>query len=182
FAAGPDRYDLARDPEVQRRARLVDTVLADQPRFTPAATGLPLSLLAFTRAPVGTDFPTAGNHPTYYLTLLQQPLRLAPPAGPFTVPAALAPGEVVGQSARNFGFSSSGSAAWLELQSGSVTYTFHPPLPARFQPETLAIATRQVGANVSAAQGRGAPPPSNAAAGPAEPGVLAVNNWQTAGW
>ena len=178
-----DRYEIPRDPEAQRRARLLDSTLVEPPRLGPAPpAGLPPTVLAFTRSAVGGGLPSAGKHPTYQLALLQQSLRLEPPAGPFTVPAGVTPPEVSSQSTRGLGFGSNNVAAWLELQSGAVTYTFRPPLPARFHADALVIATRQVGPSAPAAQGRGGAVPPTALPGPAEPGTFAVYNWQSAAW
>ena len=181
-SAAFDAYELPRDPEIQRRARLLDAALADAAPPGPlAAPGRPLTFYAFTRAPVGGGHPSAGRHPTYHLALIEQPLRLEAPPGPFTLPAALIPVQPLPSGSRP-GFDAGGAWSWLEVQSGSAAYAFRPPLPARLRPEALVLTTRQVGPSAAVAQGRPAPLAPNAAPGPAEAGVFALYNWHTGAW
>lgn len=178
----PERLELPQDPEVQRRVRLMDAVV-NVPRTGPGMPSLPLTFLAFTLGPVGKAFPSAGNHPTYFLTLLEQPLRLELPPGPFTMPAALAPGEIIAQTSRGMGGGSSGLVTWMELYGGSVTYGFRPPLPSRAEVQAVVITTQQMGPASPVSQGMKAPPPGpNFNPGPASSGVFALYNWQSASW
>ncbi len=177
----PEQLQVPQDPEVQRRIRLMDPIV-NVPRPGPGSQSMPLTFLAFTRAPVGEKLPSAGGHPSFYLTLLDQPLQLELPPGPFTIPQAMTPAEVVSQSG-GFGGGGNGTLNWIQLQGGSLVYQFHPPLPAKSKVDALVIGTRQVGPSTAYSPAKGmAPPPPNAAPGPAEAGVFSVYNWQSAAW
>lgn len=180
--------ELPRDPEVQRRVRLMDSSLssfANMPssKYGPGGQALPLTFLAFTRAPVGGDVPTAGNHPIYYLTLLEQPLRLDLAPGPFTLPAVLSPAEVLTQTGPGGG-GSNGTIFWTELQSGYMTFGFHLLLPDKAEVEALVVSARQFGPSFAMADPSGGaiPSPGGQTVGTAEYGVFSVYNWQTATW
>jgi hypothetical protein len=178
----PERLELPRDPEVQRRARLLESVI-NRPRPGPwGGQILPLTFLAFTRAQVGAGSPSVGDHPTYHLALLEQSLRLEPGPGPFTVPASLTLAEVLAQATQGMGGGSNGTLYWVELHGGSVTYGFRPPLPPTARIDALLVSTQQMGPAQPLQQGRGAPTPPNLNPGPAEAGVFSIYNWQSAAW
>jgi hypothetical protein len=154
----------------------------NRPRFGPwGGQTLPLTFLAFTRAPVGVSSPSAGDHPTYHLALIEQPLRLELGPGPFTVPAGLTLTEVLAQATQGMGGGSNGSLYWMELHGGSITYGFRPPLPSTARIDALLVSTQQMGPVQPLQQGRRAPPPS-LNSGPAEAGVFSIYNWQSATW
>lgn len=71
LSAGP------RGPEEQRRVRLLEAAF-EPARPNPSSSTIPLTLLAFTRTPVGEVFPNVGGRPTFHLTLLEQRLELEP--------------------------------------------------------------------------------------------------------
>lgn len=181
-----ERLEIPQDPEILRRVRLLDSGLSTfiRPRFGPGDQAMmPLTFIAFTRAQIGADLPSAGNHPTYSLTLVEQPLHLELTPGPFTLPPALIPSEIVAQTSRGMGGGSNGVVSWIELHGGSVTYSFHPPLPQDATVEALIVATQQIGR--VAPVGQGSPPPPigpNTTAQPAENGVFTVYNWQSGTW
>lgn len=180
----PERLELPQEPEVQRRVRLVDAAItASMNMFGPGGQSLPLTFVAFTRAAVGGDLPDAGNHPVHHLALLEQPLRLDLPPGPFTVPPALTPSEILMQTG-GVGAGSDGTIQWYEVQSGSITYGFRPLLPTGARTEALVITAQQVGPSVQSADVAGGkvPPPGVSAVTAAEPGVFSVYNWQAATW
>lgn len=186
YPSGPPALVVPPDPEVQRRVRLMDAVLNARQqaafRFGPGPAALPPTFFAFTRAPVGPDLPRAGDHPFRELTFIQQPLVLEFAPGPFRVPPELIPAEILGvQAYRGIGSGGNGTLRWVEVQEGSITYGFHPPLPARAQVQALVVGTRQVGPAVPIADG-GPPVAPNATAGPADPGVFAIYNWSRADW
>ena len=175
---------LPQEPEVLRRARLVDSTL-EMPRFGPGAPTMPLTFLAFTQQQVGPEIPSAGSHPTFQLALLTQPLRLDLSPGPFTLPAGMTPSEIVEQNNRGMGFSGTDTLRWTELQSGSIIYEFRPPLPLRGKAVALTIATRQLGPAVPMKPGKEpppAPPGAGSAWGPASARVFSIYNWQKAAW
>lgn len=179
------------DPEIQQRIRMLDMLL-QRPSPGPGPSPLPLTVFAFTRDPVGAvEFEPAG-HPTYYLSLLEQPLRLDLAPGPFRLPGALVVSEVVGMTSRGWGTSSNGQVTWVEIEGGSLDFAFRPPLPAGARVDALVIGTRQVNLqNLTPPVGKplplaGGPPGSQPAPGPrvapAAPGVFSLYNWQTGTW
>jgi hypothetical protein len=146
---------------------------------------MPLTLLAFTRDVVGEELPGASNHPAYHLSLLQQPLRLDLPAGSFTMPAGLSPGEVVAQSSQGMGGGSDGTFYWMELHNGSVTYEFRPPVPSNARVDALWITTQQMGAPVSigsGGRGYGYSPGPDTMPRAADAGAFSLYNWETTSW
>ena len=188
-APPPSYYEpmeVPREPEVQRRVRLMDSALPAMSmsgKYGPGSEALPLTFLAFTRAPVGGDTPRAGNHPVYHLTLLEQPLHLELSPGPFTLPALLTPPTLLMQTG-GIGGGSNGAVYWSEMQSGYATYGFRPLLPGNAQVEALVLGARQFGQSFAMADmSRGAmPSPSAQAVIPAEFGVFSVYNWQSGTW
>jgi hypothetical protein len=185
YGPGP-MLEIPRDPEVMRRMRLLDAVtnVPGRPGMGPGgAPSLPLTFMAFTRAPIAADLPTAGDHPTFHLALVEEPLQLELPPGPFDMPASLIPAEAVAQSGPGMGMGGDGQIQWLELAGGAaVVYGFRPPLPPGATLEAISIATRQIGASAPMPTVRGGPPPPAGPAGPAEADVFALYNWRTGGW
>ncbi len=173
----PEQLEMPSDPEVQRRSRLLEAV--NNFSYGPTGPTMPFSFVAFTRAKVGGELPEAGAHPTYYLTLLEQPLRLDLPPGPFILPPALSPVELTEQTG-GFGGGSSGTISWVQLNGGSATYSFRPPLPPKAKADALVITTQQIGS--AAAMGPARPPHPDAVPGPAEEGIFSVYNWESAAW
>jgi hypothetical protein len=183
----PEAMELPRDPETQRRVRLVDAVTNVPRPFGPPVQNLPLTFMGFTRAPVGEGHPSAGQHPIYHLTLIEQPLRLDLGTGPFVLPDALAPGEIVSPPSAGMGGGGNGVLFWQELFGGSVVYAFQPPLPERASVTALLVTTRQVGSSQPTDAGRrgpapAVPVPANPQAGPAESGVFAIFNARRGAW
>ena len=177
----PQQLELPRDPEVRRRARLLDA-MTNVPSFGPGAPTRPLALLGFVKGPVGGAGPSAGDHPVYHLTLVEAPLRLEFAAGPFQLPAALSPAEMLDQTSRGIGGGGSGTLTWVELSEGSITYGFRPPLPKGARAEALAITTRQIGSGGGAFPSKGSPGVPSFAIQPAERGAFSVYSWQSATW
>jgi len=180
-----ERFEQPHEIEPVRRARLMDLAIANQPRPGPSPTGssLPLTFFAFTRQAVGSALPSVGDRPVQQLTLLQQRLQLAFGPGPFSLPPGLVPVEPLAQNTPNAGGAgSNGVVFWLEVRSGSVTYTFRPPLPPRARVDALQLLTQQVGSVVPLTQSGAAPPPPTMGVAPAEAGVFRIYNWQSAAW
>lgn len=180
----PERIELPPNPEIQRRVRLMDSVIGavrSNP-FGPGGQSLPLTFLAFTRSKVDNQAPNAGNHPSYHLTLLEQPLKMDLSPGPFTMPSGLTLPVTVEQNTRGMGGGSDGTISWIELRGGSVVYGFNPPLPARAKVESLLVTTRQVGNATPIEADRKAPPGPGLVAGPAGEGVFSIYNWKSASW
>jgi hypothetical protein len=165
---------------VRRRARLLDAVV-NVPSFGPSGPAQPLAFFGFVRGPVGGPGPSAGDHPVYYLTLLEEPLRLEFAPGPFQLPAALSPAELLDQNSRGMGGGGYGTLTWVELAEGSATYGFRPPLPKGDKAEALTISTRMIGPGPGS-QAKANPAAPSFATQPAEPGAFGVYSWQTAAW
>lgn len=176
----PEQLELPQDAEVQRRVRLMDPIFSTQ-QFGPSAQSMPLTFLAFTRAPVGGNLPIANGHPTFHLTLLEQPLSLEMPPGPFSIPPALTPAEMVSQSG-GLGGGGNGTFVWMQLQGGSLVYQFRPPLPAKANVGALVISTRQIGQSTALGVQGMMPPRADTVPGPAEAGVFSIYNWLSAAW
>jgi hypothetical protein len=185
IAIAPEAMELPSDPETLRRVRLVDAVTNVPRPFGPPGQNLPLTFLGFTRSPVGEGHPSAGRHPIYHLTLIEQPLRLDLAPGPFVLPEALAPGEIVSSPSGGMGGGGNGVLFWQELFDGSVVYAFKPPLPEGAVLTALVVSTRQVGATQPSEVARrpgAVPQPIDPQAGPAEAGVFALFNAGSGAW
>ncbi|WP_264841544.1 hypothetical protein [Caldinitratiruptor microaerophilus] len=175
------------DPRIQQRMRILD-MLAQRPTPGPAEASLPLTVFAFTRSPVGqVDFEPAG-HPTYHLNLLEQPLTLTLPPGPFRLPPGLVTSELAGMTSPGWGGGSSGQISWMEIESGTIDLAYRPPLPPGARVEALTITTRQMNLQQPPfAPGKVPPPgPPAAAQGPqaeaAQAGVFSLYNWRAGTW
>jgi hypothetical protein len=77
---GAPTVDAPKGAEAQRRSRVLALILDDDRTGAgvPGTTTIPLTFLAFTRTPIGVDFPRVGDRPTYHLTLIEQRLRTTP--------------------------------------------------------------------------------------------------------
>lgn len=189
-AYASDMRALPNIPETQRRAHFLDATL--EPVSMPfGEQWLPLSFIAYTRAPTIDEALLPADRAAHHLTLIKQRLDLVLPPGPFAIPAGLtAPDAVESSTPYSGGMGGNGRTMWIELRSGSLTYSFRPPLPASARLETLRLTTEQIG---TAPAGR---PPGGAAArppqsgrpnpgviaGPADPGVFSVYDWAHAAW
>ncbi len=184
-----ERLEIPRDAETQRRVRLVDSTVSSSMKTNympmgPGGAAMSLTFIAFTTAQVGGNLPTVGNHPAYYLTLLEQPLNLEFPPGPFTLPASLIPVESMVPTG-GFGTGSDGTVEWIELTDGSLIYTFRPLLPAKSTVDAVLLNTQQIGERVDVSSSSKQPPPVVAgqmAPRPAEAGVFSIYNWQRGQW
>jgi len=178
----PRPLELQRNPEIQRRARLIDSatqVVMSKMGYENAT--FPLMVLAFTTDPVGPALLDLGNHPTHHLTLIEQRLHLDLPAGPFRLPSALVPGDVTPTNVRGWGSGSDGKMAWIEFDNGAMTYTYTLPLTGKAEITSLKVTTQQIGKVVPAAN-RGIMNAPTGVADPAEDGVFQIYNWESGGW
>ncbi|MFZ5827697.1 MAG: hypothetical protein ACOY94_25620 [Bacillota bacterium] len=177
----PEQLQVPQEPEIQRRARLLESMLY-RPKAGPDSTSLPLTFIAFTREPVGSPVVDLRGHPDHHLNLIEQRLQLELPAGPFTLPSTLIPSEMAMNNVRGMGSGGNGTITWLEIDSGSVSFTFTPPLPKEARITALEVTTRMMGDPVAVGNGpRGGFNPNEepqAATG----GVFQIYNWQRAAW
>jgi hypothetical protein len=175
--------ELPRDPETQRRVRLLDAITQGSYAGGPYGAGgsRPLSLIAFTGTPLGIPVPTAGAHPLHTLTVVEQRLQLDVPPGPFQLPPELSPPEVKTNSGARAGFNPFGSGS---SSAFTAVYEYRPPLPKRATVTALDIELS--GSTTPSPPIRGGPAPSRPA--PVAPGqpqgdaAIAVYNWQSGGW
>jgi hypothetical protein len=180
----PEQYELPPDPEIQRRVRLMDSAISamNTNPFGPGGQSMPLTFLAFTRSQVDDQLPSAGNHPTFFLAVIEQPLKIDFPAGPFSIPSGLILPTIVEQNTRGIGGGSDGAMSWIELYGGSIVYGFTPPLTAKAKVETIVVSTRQIGSATPIDTGVRTPPGPDLVPGAAGEGVFSIYNWQTATW
>lgn len=189
-AGFPEPLIVPDDPETQRRAQFLDAMLTYYgPRWGYDGPSRPLTFIAYTSSPTIDAALLPLDRPAYHLTLLHQPVELALGLGPFAVPAELIPpDEVDGVTPHGSGGGSNGTIHWTELSAGWIDYVFRPPLPFDARIEALVLKTEQIGtAPVGPPQrgpGRSRSRPQIPAdsAGPAEPGVFSVYDWQRAVW
>jgi hypothetical protein len=105
----------------------------------PGGPATRLEFVAFTRQPVGDGMPSAGPHPTYYLTLLEQRLRIALDPGPFTLPLGFVAGDRIGG-----GFPPDvGGQRASQLFTGTALYQYRLGLPANASVERITVTTQQ---------------------------------------
>lgn len=199
------RFKMPDDPEMRRRMRLLDTVLArtggsqlnqynfsTQP-YQQVAPTAPL-LVAVTSAPIGEDtLPSAGAQRTFELTVFDEPLSVPIAPGPFKLLPVLLPPIVItdpGATLSNNNYQTGlSNPSWVDLRGGTATYTFHADLPRGSRVDSLGVKTTQSSTQVltspavpSAGPGlavlnRG---PDNPAPGTA--GTFSAFNWQTNRW
>jgi hypothetical protein len=148
YSYGGPGSDFMRDPERARRARLLDAITQSYGPYG-STNSRPLSLLAFTRSPLGVPVPTAGSHPLYSLSVVEQRLNLEFEPGPFALPAALTPSEML-PDGYSMGSGPGGPSA-------KVTYEFRPPLPRGALVHALELTAAQNPAIYSQGPGGYAP-------------------------
>ena len=203
FRGAPPGYlQIPNNPEIQRRAQMLDNMLmSEMQSYTPSPAALPLSFVAYTQdLPVMRDLLTE-EHPAYELTLLRQPLQLRLDPGPFVMPAGLLPGVLTeSSSAFGLGGGGNGTITWLELRSGTATYSFKPVLQSTAHIDTVVLSTEQIGSTTPLTSGPGGVPvpapvpppfaqPPNSPGGPlsfaqqpAEAGVFSAYDWLASTW
>lgn len=171
-----------RDAEIQRRRNFLD-VVANRPSPEPDESGLPLTFMAFTRDPVA-NLPLEPAGPTHYLSLIQQPLSLHLPPGPFRLPPGMAYRTVTEITSRGWGGGSSPTLSWMEFDGGAVVFEFAPPLPPGARVERLEVTTRLVTdpRSVVSKYPGGPPVPSGPQTTAAEAGIFQIFNWEKADW
>jgi hypothetical protein len=186
----PDPTGGLGDYEMRRRTWLASYAAPQlQGPRPPGFGGAPsINIVAFTRQPIGPNQPTVGDHPTYYLSLIDQPLRLSLPAGPFRIPVGMLPPETLNESYTPY------SMPVQSITMGSPTfgvgvsssYRFPLPIPAAARVERITISTRQIGAarptatNPFEARAAAADPDQEPRA--ADAGSFEIYNWQTGDW
>jgi hypothetical protein len=158
---GPS-LDLPTDPDLRRRLRLLDAVLArgDRSRVTyygsgsqPYAQSAPTApiLIALSSALIGDDaIPNAGAQRTYQLTVFDESIELPIAPGPFRVAPILLPPTVSvepGATLGNNTYQGYGGPVWLDLR-GAATYTFRAQLPTTTRVDAIALKTAQSNAQV----------------------------------
>ncbi len=189
--------ELPRDAETARRARLLDAISQADGSFGGSygpgpfgpAISRPLSLVALTRSPLGVAVPTAGTHPMYMLSVVEQRLSLDIPPGPFTLPSALIPAERVRTDVSQSGRApSSGSSGPPSPPAMSATYEFRPPLPREAVVHALDLTIPEGSAAISPRGGSSAASPAvPRSASPGQPSTqrdptVSIYNWRTGGW
>jgi hypothetical protein len=181
----PGGYQPPADPEQLRRGQFLDLMLMSSgPGYGPFARSFPLTFTAFTRAPTVRGAPLPEGHPSYQLTLLRQTLQLTLTPGQFLMPAGLIPASMLDTT---FGFSGGSSGPngpfFFDLQGGSLTFSFKPPLPDEAMVDALVLTTEQMGVGplppgVTAPPGKGPPGPVE----PAAAGVFSLYDWGRSTW
>lgn len=172
--------EIPSDPEIARRSRMIDSLL-QQPSRGPDSISLPLTFVAFTREPVGAEVVDLEGHSNHHLSLIQQPLQLELPDGPYTIPSAIIPSRMEMVNVRGMGSSSNGKITWMEIDSGSAVFSFTPPIPGEAKLTALEVSTLQMGPPAQADGARTGPMP-NQEPEAAEGGIFQIYNWSTAAW
>ncbi len=179
----PRPLELPRDPEIQRRARLVESsmqVLMNKMGYESFT--FPLTVVAFTEDAVGPEIADLGRHPIHHLSLIEQRVELDLPAGPFRLPPALIPGDVTPVGVQGWGGGSDGKMSWMEFDTGSMMYTYTLPLPATAEVSSLSVTTKQMGKAVPVNERGKMGGPFGPDADPAEDGIFQIYNWQRGEW
>jgi hypothetical protein len=189
----PTAIEMPNDPETRRRVRAVDAVFSSGDAGSPVAhngssapgtrpTPMRPMLVALSSDAVGGDVvPTVGAQRTFELSVLEVPVHVSIPPGPFTLSSALTPPSVSVDSGASLNVGVTSGATWLDLR-GAATYTFRPDMPGNARVERLTISTQQAAA-AQAGNGSTAPPSApRPAAGPGSPGTFSIYNWQTSDW
>jgi hypothetical protein len=186
---------MPNDPETRRRVRAVDAVFSSADAGSSAAyngssnpsarpTSVRPMLVALSSDTIGGDVvPSAGvgGQRTFELSVLEVPVRVSIPPGPFTLSSALTPPSVSVDSGTSLNVGVTSSATWLDLR-GAATYTFRPDMPGNAHVERLTISTQQAGAAQAATGPSAASSLPRPAAGPSTQGTFSIYNWNTAGW
>lgn len=173
----PEYGNVPNDPETQRRARLVDRVISTDHPIDP---GLPLTLLAFTTAPIASPSIPLDGKRLHELTLIRKAVELALRPGRFAIPAPLTNPDLL-ESTGSWGGDMSDRGPTIQLHEGSMTFAFRPALPAAAQIETLILTTQQP-ARSAARSGGPAGRATAPTAAPALDGVFSIYDWQLAEW
>jgi hypothetical protein len=178
---GGERWEMPKDPETARRARLADAISQPTgPYNSGLAASQPLTLVAFTRSPLGIALPSAGTHPLYTLSLVEQRLRLDAQPGVFRLPSALSPGEYVAEASKP-------PTPSTGMPTMTATYRYRPPLPRGATIDALEFSLPATSAGSpyqSPFALPSSPPggPGQAAPGPAPDSTVALYNWRSGGW
>lgn len=175
----PEPMEMPTDSEARRRMQMLETLMY-RPSPGPDNPSLPLTFVAFTRDAVGPDVVDLTDHPDHRLSLIEQRLSLELPAGPFRLPSNLIPSTMSMFNTRGMGSSSDGKITWMEIDYGTVVYTYSPPLPESAQVTALEVTTQTMGPTQ---QGNlGGPPPPNMAPQGAEGGIFQIYNFRAGVW
>jgi hypothetical protein len=195
-AGVPIAVELPPDPDIHRRVKVIETVLAGgdgrgysgygpPPPYRSSSPRAP-TLVAVTSAAIGGDtIPTSGAQRTFQLTVLEQPVQLSIAAGPFTLPSVLLPPAVSVGSGSTLSNNNTGGGGpvWQDLRGGAAIYSFQADLPVGARVDSMLVKTRET---LPVAAPVGAPGVAIAtrtdASGPSTPGTFSVFNWQTATW
>jgi hypothetical protein len=192
-SSSPTALELPNDPETRRRARIVDAVFSSSEPGAPqsySGNGVPSPrpnsvrpmLIALSNDSIGGDVvPTVGAQRTFELSVLEVPVHVSIPPGPFTLSSSLTPPSVAVDSGASLNVGLATNATWLDLR-GAATYTFRPDMPGNAHVDRLTISTQQAGVPQPGAGGNAAPAPARSATGPSMPGAFSIYNWQTAAW
>ncbi len=188
----PTALELPSDPETRRRVRVVDAVFSSSDATAPlgynsgGASGTRPSavrpmLIALSTDSIGVDVvPSVGAQRTFELSVLEVPVHLSIPPGPFTLSSTLTPPSVAVDSGASLNVGATSGGTWLDLR-GAATYTFRPDMPGNAHVDRLTISTQQAGVpqpNTGTSSGATLP----RAAGPSTQGTFSIYNWQTAAW
>jgi hypothetical protein len=196
--SSPTALELPQDPDIRRRVKVMDTVLArgDRSRYVFSPGGQPFQqatavapmLVAITSNAIGDDaLPSTAAQRTFSLSVLEQPIQLAIAPGPFTLTPVLLPPSVSIDSTASMttaGGAPSGLAL-LDLRGGTATYTFHADLTSATRVDSLVVRTQESTAPATPlgsgqlGVSRGGPPDPP---GPSTQGTFSAFNWDTGTW
>lgn len=177
----PEMLEPPKDLELQRRMGMIESLLY-RPKAGPDTPSMPLTFVAFTRDGVGPDVVDLAGHPDHRLTLIEQRLKLELGAGTFRLSPSLIPSEMDMFNNRGMGSSSDGKITAIEIDSGTIVFTYTPPLPEGSIVTALEVTTKLTGPTVPANQGRGNPWGPNMTTQGAEPGIFQIYNFSTGAW
>ncbi|HET7770020.1 MAG TPA: hypothetical protein VFN74_14680 [Chloroflexota bacterium] len=184
-------YELPDDPEVQRRARLLDAVVGEGavPYWLEPSRSRALTFYAFTRQVVGGPVPTVGRQAAAHLSVVEQRLELGGSTAAFSVPAGVTPAELIAHTGRALAAGFTGQTAYWELHAGAATFRIRPTLPPNARPRSLTLTTLQLGSSqpIPTSSSSGGPATqqlrgANSTVGPAEPGTFSIYDWTRGAW
>ena len=190
---GAEMWELPKDPEIVRRARLLDVLNQPTGPYGGSAGTRPVSFVALTRSSLGIPLPNAGTHPLYSLSVAEQRLRLDFQPGAFKLPAGLTPPELMAGSLMSGRVPTPGGPP-----TAQATYRFRPPLPKNAVVEALEFDTSKITRTPIPSPGSSSPS-SPSGGGPvqavpyprsgpfmmpgaAEDPTVAIYNWQSGDW
>jgi hypothetical protein len=196
--SSPTALELPQDPDIRRRAKVMDTVLArgERSRYIYSSGGQPFQqalpvtpmLVAMTSNAIGDDaLPSVGSQRAFSLSVVVEPIQLAIAPGLFTLTPVLLPPSVSVDSAASMTPASGGpgSLALLDLRGGTATYTFHANLSPAARVDRLVVKTQEstapatpLGSGGLVGARNGAPDPP----GPSTQGTFSAFNWDTGTW